>query len=122
MTWDFGGQEEYYATHQCFISRRSLYLVVWNATHGTVGAKELRPWLLNIQVQWNLSVAATLGERHYGCYTGVAFVEVFFKSMYKFNPDQSCYNIIAVGCCSGVAVKRDSTAAILLNSLLTGRY
>ena len=50
MTWDFGGQEEYYATHQCFISRRSLYLVVWNVTHGMTGAEELRPWLLNIQV------------------------------------------------------------------------
>ena len=50
MTWDFGGQEEYYATHQCFISRRSLYLVVWNVTHGMVGVEELRPWLLNIQV------------------------------------------------------------------------
>ena len=51
MTWDFGGQEEYYATHQCFISRRSLYLAVWDITHGIRGAEELRPWLLNIQVQ-----------------------------------------------------------------------
>ena len=50
MTWDFGGQEEYYATHQCFISRRSLYLAVWNVTHGQAGAEELKPWLLNIQV------------------------------------------------------------------------
>ena len=50
MTWDFGGQEEYYATHQCFISRRSLYLVVWNATNGMAEVEELRPWLLNIQV------------------------------------------------------------------------
>ncbi len=50
MTWDFGGQEEYYATHQCFLSRRSLYLVVWNVTHFLQGAEELKPWLLNIQV------------------------------------------------------------------------
>ena len=50
MTWDFGGQEEYYATHQCFLSRRSLYLVVWNVTHGLKGAEEIKPWLLNIQV------------------------------------------------------------------------
>lgn len=50
MTWDFGGQEEYYATHQCFLSRRSLYLVVWNVTHGMKGAQEIKPWLLNIQV------------------------------------------------------------------------
>ena len=50
MTWDFGGQEEYYATHQCFLSRRSLYLVVWNVSHGMKGAEEIKPWLLNIQV------------------------------------------------------------------------
>ena len=49
-TWDFGGQEEYYATYQCFLSRRSLYLVVWNVTHGMKGAQEIKPWLLNIQV------------------------------------------------------------------------
>ena len=51
MTWDFSGQEEYYATHQYFLSRRSLYLVVWNATHGMKGAEEIKPWLLNIQVR-----------------------------------------------------------------------
>ena len=51
MTWDFGGQEEYYATHQCFLSRRSLYLAVWNVTHGMRGVEELKPWLLNIQAR-----------------------------------------------------------------------
>ncbi len=54
MTWDFGGQEEYYATHQCFLSRRSLYLVVWNVTHFMDGAEELKPWLLNIQVLYTI--------------------------------------------------------------------
>ena len=43
-------QEEYYATHQCFLSRRSLYLVVWRVTDGRRGVEELKPWLLNIQV------------------------------------------------------------------------
>ena len=28
--WDFAGQEDYYATHQCFLSKRSLYLLVWD--------------------------------------------------------------------------------------------
>ena len=51
MTWDFGGQEEYYATHQCFLSRRSLYLAVWDVTHGMGGVMELKSWLLNIQVR-----------------------------------------------------------------------
>ena len=43
-------QEEYYVTHQCFLSSRSLYLAVWNVTHGERGIEELGPWLHNIQV------------------------------------------------------------------------
>ena len=31
-TWDFGGQTEYYATHQYFLSKRSLYLVTWKVS------------------------------------------------------------------------------------------
>ena len=29
--WDFGGQEIYHATHQFFLTERSVYLLVWNA-------------------------------------------------------------------------------------------
>src|SRR5579862_9634541 len=29
--WDFGGQEIYHATHQFFLTKRSLYLFVWTA-------------------------------------------------------------------------------------------
>jgi small GTP-binding protein len=29
--WDFGRQEIYHATHQFFLTKRSLYLLVWNA-------------------------------------------------------------------------------------------
>jgi internalin A len=29
--WDFGGQEIYHATHQFFLTKRSLYLFVWDA-------------------------------------------------------------------------------------------
>lgn len=29
--WDFGGQEIYHSTHQFFLTKRSLYLFVWNA-------------------------------------------------------------------------------------------
>ena len=48
--WDMAGQEVYYATHQCFLSRNTLYLVVWNMEEGEKGIDFLRPWLLNIQV------------------------------------------------------------------------
>ncbi|MEY8338171.1 COR domain-containing protein [Lachnospiraceae bacterium 62-35] len=30
-TWDFGGQEIYHATHQFFLTNRSLYIFVWDA-------------------------------------------------------------------------------------------
>ena len=49
--WDFAGQVEYYATHQCFLSKRSLYLLVWNVTEGDVGVADLKPWLNNISVR-----------------------------------------------------------------------
>lgn len=32
--WDFGGQQIYHATHQFFLTNRSLFLLVWNARHG----------------------------------------------------------------------------------------
>eukprot|EP00731_Ephydatia_muelleri_P005646 Em0002g1822a len=48
-TWDMAGQEVYYATHQCFLSRNTLYLVVWNMEEGEKGIHHLQPWLLNIQ-------------------------------------------------------------------------
>ena len=49
--WDFAGQEEYYATHQCFLSKHSLYLLVWNVTEGDVGIDDLEPWLSNISAR-----------------------------------------------------------------------
>ena len=35
--WDFAGQEEFYSTHQCFLSQRSLYVVsaCMNSSHRT---------------------------------------------------------------------------------------
>lgn len=48
-TWDFGGQKEYYVTHQYFLSKRSLYLVVWKITDGFKGISEIFQWLVNIQ-------------------------------------------------------------------------
>ncbi|XP_037875630.1 leucine-rich repeat serine/threonine-protein kinase 1 isoform X2 [Bombyx mori] len=50
-TWDFGGQQEYYATHQYFLSRRSLYLVVWKVTEGKRGLAGALNWLRSIQAR-----------------------------------------------------------------------
>ncbi|XP_065659194.1 leucine-rich repeat serine/threonine-protein kinase 2 isoform X5 [Hydra vulgaris] len=46
--WDFAGQEEYFATHQCFLSSCSLYLLVWDATKKSKGLQLLKPWFENL--------------------------------------------------------------------------
>jgi len=48
--WDFGGQDIYHATHQFFLTKRSLYLVVWNARTGEEQSK-LDFWLKTIRVR-----------------------------------------------------------------------
>ena len=63
-TWDFGGQREYYATHQYFLSKRSLYLVVWKITDGERGIDSLHSWLLNIQCRAPNSPVIIVGT-HY---------------------------------------------------------
>ncbi|XP_060809328.1 leucine-rich repeat serine/threonine-protein kinase 1 [Amyelois transitella] len=50
-TWDFGGQQEYYATHQYFLSRRSLYLCVWRCIDGRRGLAHALEWLRSIQAR-----------------------------------------------------------------------
>ncbi len=47
--WDFGGQQIYHTTHQFFMTRRSLYLLVWNA-RGDTEQGRLDHWLHNIKV------------------------------------------------------------------------
>ena len=47
--WDFGGQQIYHTTHQFFMTRRSLYLLAWNA-RGDVDQGRLDHWLRKIQV------------------------------------------------------------------------
>ena len=69
--WDLAGQEVYYATHQCFLSRNTLYLVVWNMTEGEQGIDYLRPWLLNVQVMWfALKVTVCVCVCVCGCWDG----------------------------------------------------
>ena len=47
-SWDFGGQEIYHATHQFFLTNRSLFVLTWNARHGYEQSK-LYYWLDAIQ-------------------------------------------------------------------------
>ncbi|XP_019848391.2 leucine-rich repeat serine/threonine-protein kinase 1 isoform X2 [Bactrocera dorsalis] len=60
-TWDFGGQKEYYATHQYFLSKRSLYLVLWKISDGHKGLSEILQWLGNIQARAPNSAVIIVG-------------------------------------------------------------
>ena len=59
--WDFGGQQEYYATHQCFLSPRSLYLLLFNLKDKEKGVQELKPWLNNIALRAPRSCVIIIG-------------------------------------------------------------
>ena len=65
-TWDFGGQQIYHATHQFFLTNRSLFVLVWDARHGWEAGK-LYNWLDRIQAKAPDSpvmiVAAHIDER-----------------------------------------------------------
>lgn len=63
-TWDFGGQQEYYATHQYFLSKRSLYLILWRIIDGKKGLTEVLQWLGNIQARAPNSPCIIVGT-HY---------------------------------------------------------
>ncbi len=43
--WDFGGQEIYHATHQFFLTKRSLYLFVWDARKDDDDPQTFDYWL-----------------------------------------------------------------------------
>ena len=46
--WDFAGQEEFYATHPCFISERAMYIAMYDASKGPQQLRTLKPWLTAI--------------------------------------------------------------------------
>lgn len=46
--WDFGGQEIYHSTHQFFLTKRSVYLLVWDARQEDKYA-QLDYWLYTIE-------------------------------------------------------------------------
>ncbi len=60
------------------------------------------------------SIAATLGEQHFGSYIGVAFIEGLFCTQTVHLGPGCLAVIITVGLYSGVAVKRGSTVPLFM--------
>jgi hypothetical protein len=56
-------QEVYHATHQCFYSKRSMYLALFRLTDGEEGIEELEQWLRSVQVWRKGGVEATIFTR-----------------------------------------------------------
>ncbi|XP_069115691.1 leucine-rich repeat serine/threonine-protein kinase 2-like isoform X2 [Argopecten irradians] len=50
-TWDFAGQEDFYSTHQCYLTDRAVYLVVMSLKKGIEELNLLRSWLANIHAR-----------------------------------------------------------------------
>jgi len=49
--WDFNRREEYDASFHCFLSKRTMYLLLWNVTDGDTGISSLKPFLDSITTQ-----------------------------------------------------------------------
>ncbi|MEH2451367.1 leucine-rich repeat domain-containing protein, partial [Nostoc sp.] len=58
-TWDFGGQEIYHATHQFFLTNRSLFLLAWNARLGFEQGK-----LYTTGIHWRNGVLFAYEQEH----------------------------------------------------------
>lgn len=54
----------YYSTHQYFLSRRSLYVVVWRVPDGVAGLAGIQHWLVSIQARAPNSPVIIVGT-HY---------------------------------------------------------
>ncbi|KAL5018104.1 hypothetical protein ScPMuIL_003826 [Solemya velum] len=101
-TWDFGDKfKEYYATHQYFLSPRSLYLVVWKLTDGEPGIQNLFQWLVNIQARAPSAPVIIVGthldefKRNKRLY-GESFVtdkDNLIKSLYCQNDEPDKYGL-----------------------------
>ncbi|XP_078486462.1 leucine-rich repeat serine/threonine-protein kinase 2 [Ciona intestinalis] len=49
--WDFAGQEDFYATHPCFLSERAMYVAVYDASKSVEQLRTLKPWLAAIHAR-----------------------------------------------------------------------
>ena len=63
-TWIFKALEDYQVTHHCFLSQRSLYVLLFNLNDGCESVYELKPWLKSISHQAPYSAVIVVGMSH----------------------------------------------------------
>ena len=71
-------------THQCFLSTRSLYLVVWSVMDGEQGIENLGLWLHNIQVDIHVH-ACTYIHAYIHTYIHICTCEVIDGLLQNYN-------------------------------------
>ena len=60
-TWIFKALQDYQVTYQCFLSQRSLYVLLFNLNDGSEGVRDLKPWLKSISDQAPYSALIVVG-------------------------------------------------------------
>ena len=61
--WDFSGGEALHGMHQCYLSKRTMCMVLFNLKHGTEGIEEVKFWLDSI-VSRSLEVCVVVVGTH----------------------------------------------------------
>lgn len=79
-------QNEFYVTHQYFLTKRSIYLVIFKITDGRKCLSELQQWLVNIQVSLKIKQDVKIVARSQVCeftiFTAV-YLQYYFLKKYK---------------------------------------
>lgn len=61
--WDFSGTETLHGMHQCYLSKRTMCLVLFNLKHGREGVEEVKYWLDSI-IRRSLEVCVVVVGTH----------------------------------------------------------
>ena len=122
--WDFGGQEDYYTTHQCFLSTMSLYLLVWRLIDGEEGVNGLIPWLDNIAVRSPGSTVIIVGT-HRDCITADKYEANYVENLkymvnnlarkqrYRGKIIVPAQGVCVISCVEGTSKNRSGMSAII---------
>ena len=99
--WDFGGQERMHATHQFFMTRQTIYLLVLQGREGNVDA-EAEYWLNYIESFGADSQVLVVLNKTYEC----AFDLNYTRLLRKY---RQCQNFVKIDCKENKGIK-DLTA------------
>jgi GTPase SAR1 family protein len=100
-TWDFGGQDIYYSTHQFFLSDHSIFLVVWDLRYEEEKSR-VGFWLQSIQARTTSAPVIIIGTHSDdpSCANGVAQKKID-AVRHKYRKYKMVKAVIAMSCVTG---------------------